>query len=181
MNWLRWWLVLEWTAFWCFMMLEAHPFVWPGPEPGPPPQSPRRTHFLFKQSPPLSGCSLCWSSIILLVLPYPHVSPPLPPCLLHTGTLPFGETDWLWWGRRWGSDKEYSCAQGSLLHRPSCRISLLSLKPHAVAGETAERDNLRIRADKLAGLTLQGTETHTSCPFLINTHKAFVIRYVIQG
>lgn len=35
--------------------------------------------------------------------------------------------------------------------------------------------------DKLAGLTLQGTETHTSYPFLINTHKAFVIRYVIQG
>lgn len=56
--------------------------------------------------------------------PLPPVSPPLPPCLLHTGTLPFGETDWLWWGRRRGSVRGYSCAQGSLLHRPPCCGSL---------------------------------------------------------
>lgn len=53
------------------MMPYAHPFVWPGPEPG--------SLLTFKQSPPLSGCSLCWSSIILLVLLYPLLAPLYPP------------------------------------------------------------------------------------------------------
>lgn len=42
----------------------------------------------------LAVCALCRSVVVL---------PPHPPCLLHTGTLPFGETDWLWWRRLWGS------------------------------------------------------------------------------
>lgn len=76
------------------------------------------------------SCCLPASLLPLLVInnttaaPLPPVSPPLPPCLLHTGTLPFGETDWLWWGRRRGSVRGYSCAQGSLLHRPPCCGSL---------------------------------------------------------
>lgn len=103
--------------FVCFTMTHGQPLMSPGPEPGSP----------LPNSHPECGCSLCWSSIILLVLPYPLLAPPLPPCLLHIGTLPFGEADWLWLGRPWGSDREYSGAQGSLLHRPSCRIPLLSL------------------------------------------------------
>lgn len=130
----------------CFMML--HPFVATNPWTWIPPST-------QTASTSLPGCLLP-----LLVInntaaaPLPPVSPPLPPCLLHTGTLPFGETDWLWWGRRWGSCRGYSCAQGSLLHLPGCRISLLSLTlPRAVAGETGDWHNLKICMDTLNRLS----------------------------
>lgn len=79
----------------------------------------------------LSGCSLCWSLIKLLRLCQP-VSP-LPPYLLLTGTLPFG--DWYWWGRLWGSAKGYSFAHVPLvnMNSPQSDLSLLSLHmPFAV-------------------------------------------------
>lgn len=112
--------------------------------------------------------------------PLPPCYPPLQPCLLHTGTLPFSETDWLWWGRQWGSDRGYSCAQGSVL----LDLFVIASRPHAFAGETrglARSLNLQGWVQRAELVTLWETETHRKCACMINTLKASVLCYVIRG
>lgn len=53
-------------VFVCVSVTQGQPLMSLDPEPGSP----------LPNSHPECGCSLCWSSIILLVLPYPPVSPP---------------------------------------------------------------------------------------------------------
>lgn len=138
--------LLERGALVCFTMTHGQPLMSLGPEPGSP----------LPNSHPKCGCSLCWSSVKLLVLPYPLLAPP---------STPLSATHWditIWWGWLALVRTTVGVRQGVLrcsrLPFASTELSdpfVIAWNSHAVAEETGVRSQGQLGSTPLVVLAGQ--------------------------